>query len=1429
MNLNIDKYGGSSVVPLRCGSEIGTAFFVSKNQLLTATHLVKEQIQNEKTIEVRINHQDWIPCTVAGHLQDENTISDVTLLNLAGTRSNDAFLELIASSFHKGEDLKIIGYPWEIGNGLDYFGLDIRSIHKINPRTANTEETDGLSYDVVAVRNDLLSLYSYGGFSGSPILNEYGKVVGVATDQHYNSLSYTSIEKIAPYLRDFKVRVTEDSDIYDPTIYGNGYAHKKLEEKLRLAGTRYSRELHIKNNSFERAISSFCCLNSGKIKSDIYKSFVYLRDKLEGEAKEYIERPNTDDYRNPFFTYGANNNEIDEFMPQIIETFLDLRDKDGENRMVKNPERAKWNSLRIFMEEYLEFNDFEKGNFMAVSAFAGMGKTHSICQFVDSKRNDAQFYLFFGNEFKGDSPEKVICDQLGWSNDSFEALNSKMEDAGKYAIIVIDGINEGAGYYYWIEHLKTFLSLFERFKHIKVIITYREMNESDKLRDEFDENTLTFTLNGFENKSEAINKFFKHHNIPIDSKNVLKFSEFSSPLYLKLFCSAYKQEWAKFNISRDIVYREYLRKKNSKVCQLVDENPSNDITNRMIDYLISESVNKYLLGDVPVKNALNRANRIAPYRTWSNNLLHILLQESILKEYQPVDSDPLVGFEFDSIGDYLKMRMLTDGREYKDIKSIVNSLAGRLRQNDKKHLWPATNNVLNFIFTEHKFDSDTLDKFLEDPILKANFLKSLPELRMDETYRNTVGSILKKILADDKQLTNPLYILYNFKSFSEEIINTLHSNLASMPMVERDAQWTRQVNDLALHPYPINWILSYSKSLEDIRSLIILNGWMLTTTAVDFRAGLIKAMCNIFRCNSVKECVRFAIDSFKLVDDQYVMQGIMAAAYAALVLERDSAASKCIADHILKTFYPGKSSAPSDLIVRNWTMKIVELANILDSSYEGWKNLILMMPFESVKNPFENLSKDNYEDNYFGNSRGASMLYGSLYALDFARYVIGTNNSIYSPIFKYPSKEPLKDNNEGAVPLQSLQNAIARIIKEEYGYSDRIGKIDEEYVSRSRFRNKRERFGKKYQWLGFYKVLSYLCDNCSLTLDRWSDYQRTAEYNFPWLTGHIPHTDPTIGIDEELSVLSDELFHKIPNDEFDSADSTKWTDKEGRLPSSNFIITDKRNRSWVVLNGIDTQEKFIEGTRYVGTVWYNSVMVANKDKEEFQQWCKKDANMRQDFTTSGNYEYMWNDYPYSNAFIEKRYDSNMKEDWNCPVDVILSTETQLQEYFEGSENEYEFLGSASSPNVEMMRHLDLHNAERGVIRNSNGDIIAININPIYPRMSALVILKDALDEYLKTENMALYFFILINKQEVALKYQLLGDITLESVKEYDPDSRENIKDILPFDTYTANLEKRAAQNSTKTDLPFDDMWEEIRNNILSSYADFSKFDGIADE
>ena len=119
---------------------------------------------------------EWVECSVAYNFQP----LDVVLLHCSKPNIGDYKLQLLLSDCLEGEKLKIVGFPQEIGNGVDYFGVDIR-----NSRHLKKDGKDDTSrgFNVVAIRTDELNFSSYGGFSGSPVLNVNGDVVGIATDQ----------------------------------------------------------------------------------------------------------------------------------------------------------------------------------------------------------------------------------------------------------------------------------------------------------------------------------------------------------------------------------------------------------------------------------------------------------------------------------------------------------------------------------------------------------------------------------------------------------------------------------------------------------------------------------------------------------------------------------------------------------------------------------------------------------------------------------------------------------------------------------------------------------------------------------------------------------------------------------------------------------------------------------------------------------------------------------------------------------------------------------------------------------------------------------------------------------------------------------------------------------------------------------------------
>ena len=182
ISLNINKFGGKSIVPITCGSSRGTAFYIGEGRFLTAWHVVSEAESLGEPICLLIEG-NTVYCRL-----DKLGNMDAALLTSLNELPDISPIELLKAEF-RDEDLEIIGYPQELGNGIDYFGVSVKNLKALNDNSRG--------FDVMVQRTDPFGFHSYSGFSGSPVLNQKGVAIGVVTDQLYNTLGYTSIYSIS--------------------------------------------------------------------------------------------------------------------------------------------------------------------------------------------------------------------------------------------------------------------------------------------------------------------------------------------------------------------------------------------------------------------------------------------------------------------------------------------------------------------------------------------------------------------------------------------------------------------------------------------------------------------------------------------------------------------------------------------------------------------------------------------------------------------------------------------------------------------------------------------------------------------------------------------------------------------------------------------------------------------------------------------------------------------------------------------------------------------------------------------------------------------------------------------------------------------------------------------------------------------------------
>ena len=1338
MNLNIDQYGGLTVVPVRCGTNYGTAFYVGKFQLMTATHVLKSHISNPNTVKIEVFvGAKWEPCSIAAKFHPV----DITLLNCDRESVDGNYLELLASEFFNGQDLKVIGYPKEIGNGIDYFGIDIKS-------TRQLKSDSGRGFDTVVLRTDPLAFASYNGFSGSPVLNNKGCVIGVATDQFYNTLSYASIASIKKALEFHKVKVLPNSESYDTTLYGLGRAQDLLEEKIKRAGERYSPETHVDDDELNYKLSAFCEIGL----EDKYKQAYNMTSAIFAVAKESY----TDVYNfiNGHTIFDLEDNPLREYVenkrytPTVGDIVNGLNDyvPDGKHdALIQNPLRTKVETLSYLMGQLNEMEEYAHSQFMCLTADAGQGKTHTLCHLAETNKGFCNFYLFYGTDFSNKEADKTIIEMMGWEKDGFEGLEAKMVDKNRYAIIIVDAVNEGGGSSYWETNLNSLKEKVAGYKRIKLIVSFRNMQATDVLKETINQNRtdwVSLEVPGFENTKAAIANYFEKFNIGFDVDDAIKYYEFKSPLYLKIFCEVFNKlhyEYDQNLPDRAVIYKEYLRKRNGRISTMTDEDPVEEVTLKCIDQIVKMSFNNHLCFDVTRKEAKNIANKICPNRLWDKNLLNNLLKENILKEYSLKWKDneriDLVGFEYDSIGDYLKMRELlnADATTESILKYIDDGLSKIKPGHEMSAYESPFANMLTYLFSEWKPDIDILvGKILPNKLLKRCFIDSLPYQNHTEDYKEQLKPALQMLYEDgQKNFPSADIVVRNFRVYKFLILDELHKQLMDMSMSERDEVWTIGVNSLYDHYGLLSNLYDYYNTEKTyFKELAQLICWLMTTSYPVLKAKLVKLLKLIF-----DDQPALILETAKLMrqaNDPYIHQGLYSAAYASLVLSRDKEITKEVAVHLQSIYYNNKTAAPVDLVVRHWTMKIVELASHLNQDYTGWSDLVAMMPFNSVENPFElgDLQIPWEDDEFFGSEGGARTLQHSLLHWDFYRYIIGGNSRVSSSIFWY--------KQEDDVLLGDIASAIAYIIKDQYKYSDRLSEYDKSVYHGDRYSQNKERIGKKYQWLGYYQVLSYLCDHCHMRLDRYCDTERTAIHNFPWLTGEIQRTDPTIPVEESLSVVTSEKFVNIPKD-FKSIDNyDQWVNDENQLPSLHHIMKDNDNCDWVVLSAYDSQEVDSGGFRCDSVVWYHGVLIERQNKDAFETWCLPN-NINHEFNEADDYEYQWNDYPWAESYKERGHCKSMKDDLGAPCDVWATHTSQLQEDFTGSYNDYEFRGSIDLPTEQIMSVLKLHTADRGIIKDESGNVVAINVFHNH-RMRGLVIKRELLNQFLEDSGMCLYYF-----------------------------------------------------------------------------------------
>lgn len=1317
--IDIRKAIYASVVPVKCDTERGTAFFIALNTLVTARHIVAQNAVNG--VPVIISTDKQVLCDVE-YIAEEGVNVDVVLLRCKDYQQED-HLKLLAAEFNEDRQLTIVGYPKEFGNCSDIISMEVQD------RLGNRKE----DYDTTVVRTDSLAFTSYKGFSGSPVLNEKGSVIGITVNQLGGSLGYASIKSLATRFENHNVVVSKDWQSEDFSPCGRGTSQRQVEKAVGYAALRYNRDLHVSNATLDGELDLFA---QRRQSIDLEEK---LR-KIESDALGYN------------FDFSESLNEYQKGDYDNLQKILyNWHNSHKEKNFTSF-------TLKFFQDNYIKFSELieewhrSQKQIVLFKGKAGMGKTHYVCATAERLCKEMNVYLLFGSRFSEDQDfESQLCSMMGIGENALQKLNGKMMEENSNALIIIDALNEGATENFWNVAMKRMETLLKLYDRLKLLITYRDDEDFD-----LSIPCSIIELRGFEdNTQEAIQKYFAHYQIDDTDSNIQKryFAEFSEPLFLTMFCvvASHDLRYMMDNFTYSDLFHQYIKYRNDMVSKGVDEDSHRNVTENALMKFANYSLYYNQCSDISRQKARHYADQICRNRTWSNNLLNWILKENLMLSTGQQGERLMFGYQ--KMGDFLMADIFMHNKMTDEAKVDFILEKGTRRE------YASYRRFIIALLSEWELTPQLLERKIAT---KMHHL-ILASLR----YHGKNNQAILKWMQNNSIFS--VRILHDFlQDLTLEVFMVAHHVLKSADMAHRDKAWSTMVNKEYSHRLDAQWFADFISIIprddtdQGWGKVVVLLCWMCTSPHPYVRGAVMRKLVEIF-CNKT-QMAHFALNEFFDCNDPYVVQVITCAIYGYLLRKRDATEAAKIADLILQFFYQDHK-APEDILVRQWTMLTLALADELNgiSTYFG----AIKPPFAS-ENPYDLVvdKAGSITKKYFGESEGSWKMYETLYGFsDFRRYIIGTNSRANSDVFLKKEGTHVK-----TLLLADIILMVANIAKHDFRWNDDLGKLDDNVYSEGRYNNLTERFGKKYLWLALYKADALLSDhfevadgcNCLYSPTE-KDIEPTP---YPWHTREYSRIDPTI-----LNASDTQDYTSFQADELENVEmvtNEQWLSENHPIQKPRLMVKDTDGSEWIVLTCYDGYRLDAEeGTVKDLFLFSNAAFIKYKELEIFWRW----AAMQNFYgrwmpeRRNGSIDYLWNEYPWAETYKRTLRDV---DDWENPgkgatFKINLSYEAQLQEEWIGLDEAEMYLKEVSMPNHHVMEALNLYTAERGVIRaKSDNTIVARNFS--IGKMNGLVMRKEYLDQYLSDNNFALVFYSLGEKyiiqkgtyQSMGQRYDLSG-------------------------------------------------------------------------
>jgi hypothetical protein len=855
---------------------------------------------------------------------------------------------------------------------------------------------------------------------------------------------------------------------------------------------------------------------------------------------------------------------------------------------------------------------------------AGSGKTHLLCHVAEQRVAAEQpTILLLGQHLDARLPTwRQAAEELGLAvtttaEELLGALQAAAQAANARALLMIDAVNESEHKENWetrLPALRTEVNRYSPWIGLAVTCrsTYRDYIVPRECR------MVERQHQGFASlRLSDLAPLFGSHGLQMPKVPLLH-PEFRNPLFVRVFCQvlAGAPEALCHPDRSDLheVFRKHVDMVNDKVCR--------DHGYRGTRRLVSEAISRFAgrlaakrARQLPVTETQQLLDAIPPPREFDGSLYRALCDENILMEdrlpgpsHRGGDTEA-VSFAFERTADHMVVSALLC--ESLDAVRPAQSFGdgGPLSWivADEQAAWADAGLIEELCLqvperTGREFPD--LGPWGQYDATKQAFLEALPWRHADRVSDAAVHC-LSRLLRDSAFTGAALDVLLRLAPTEHHRLNAdfLHKVLLAQRMPVRDEFWSQHyLMNVYETDSPVARLLEWAETQDitacegaTVRLCGIALAWFLTATDRQLRDRATKALARLLsdRLAVASEMLRM----FAGADDPYVVERLYAAAYGSALRSSDAAGLSALARQAYLGVFADRDRVPH-ILLRDYARGVIEVARVRGLQPPGLDLGAISPPYQSMW-PLRCPSEERLRR--YGN--GYEGIRSSLLNGDFGVYVIGDNDTRVSD-FDFP--------------LDRAQRWVFnRVVK--LGWTPgRFGEADRALTLRSVSRGprRRERMGKKYQWIATHELLAKVADHCAC-----QPYGpcETIAYEGPWQIWRRD-IDPSVSVREESDAeerRSSTWWSPVCVDftSLAASDDADWLGSASDLPAAEELIeVRKREQSetWLALQGYYHWEDVapLEYERYecsTRAVRYQlrSYIVRSRDAQGLLSWLER--------------------------------------------------------------------------------------------------------------------------------------------------------------------------------------------------------------------------------